>query len=42
MWVLAASFPLLYLSAVSIENTTATIATLAVIGASAVVAAVVY
>ena len=38
LWVMAADFPLLYLGAVSLENTVATIAALSVMGAAAVVA----
>ena len=42
LWILAVSFPLLYLSVVSIENTVMTISVLGVIGASAIVSMVVY
>ena len=39
---MAADFPLLYLGGVSLENTVATIVALGVMGAAAVVAALVY
>ena len=42
LWVMAAGFPLLYLGAVSLENTVATLAALGVMGAAVVVAALVY
>lgn len=42
VWVIAADFPLLYLSAITPGSTTTTIATLAIMGAAAVTAALVY
>ena len=42
LWVIAADFPLMYVGAVSLENGPMTVATLAVMAAAAVVAAVVY
>ena len=42
MWCMAVDFPLLYLGAVSIENTIMTLAALAVMGAALAVVALVY
>ena len=42
VWVMAADFPLLYLSAITPGSASTTIATLAVMGAAVVVAALVY
>ena len=42
LWVIAADFPLMYVGAVSLENGPMTLATLAVMGVAAAVAALVY
>ena len=42
LWVIAVDFPLMYVGAVSLGNDTMTLATLAVMGAAAAVAAVVF
>ena len=42
LWVLAAGFPLMYVGAVSLQNTALTIAALIAAGVAAVAAAVVY
>ena len=42
LWVMAADFPLLYMGAVSLENSVMTIITLAVLGLAVAVAAAVY
>ena len=42
LWVIAADFPVLYLGAVTFGSTALIIATLAVLGVSALVAALVY
>lgn len=42
LWVIALDFPLMYVGAVSLGNDAMTLAALAVMGAAAAVAAVVY
>lgn len=42
LWIIAADFPLMYVSAVSVGNDAWTLAGLAIMGAAAAVAAVVY